>query len=129
MRSPVRNGSSRSSTSLVSSFAPSESVRATSTVGTSSTSAASRAATSVRMNCDVGTQHLAAEVAALLLGRELVLVVHARGARLDHRLHQLEGVQRAAEAGLGVGEDRHDPVAVAVPLGPLDLVGAEQARC
>ena len=29
-------------------------------------------------------QHLAAEVAALLLGRELILEVHARGARLDH---------------------------------------------
>ena len=39
-------------------------------------------------------EHLAAEVAALLLGRELVLEVHARGAGLDHRLHQLEGVQR-----------------------------------
>ena len=44
--------------SLVSSAAESASVRATSTVGTSSTSAASRAASSVRTNCDVGTSTL-----------------------------------------------------------------------
>ena len=34
----------------------------------------------------------------------------AAAARLDHRLHQLEGVERAAEAGLGVGDDRHEVV-------------------
>ena len=75
-----------------------------------STSAASRAAISVRMNCARRDEHLAAHVAALLLGRELVLEVHAGGAGLDHRLHQLEGVERAAEAGLGVGDDRREPV-------------------
>ena len=32
-----------------------------------------------------GNQHLAAHVAALLLRRELVFPVHARGARFDHR--------------------------------------------
>ena len=105
------NGRSRSSMSLVRSFALSASVRATRTVGTSQTSAARRAATSVRMNCARRDQHLAAHVAALLLARELVLEVHAGGARLDHRLHQLEGVERAAEAGLGVGDDRREPVA------------------
>jgi hypothetical protein len=67
VRSPVRNGRSRSSTSLVSSLALSASVRATSRVGTPITSAARRAATSVRMNCAGRHQHLAAEVAALLL--------------------------------------------------------------
>ncbi len=36
--------------------------------------------------------------------------MHARRARLDHRLHQLEGVERPAEAGLGVGDDRREPV-------------------
>ena len=71
-------------------------------------------------------EHLAAEVAALLLGRELILEVHARGARLDHRLHQLVRVQRAAEAGLGVGDDRREPVDVVVALGRVDLVGAQQ---
>ena len=35
-------------------------------------------------------QHLAAEMAALLLRRELVLEMHAGRAGLDHRLHQLE---------------------------------------
>ena len=58
MRSPVRKAWSRSSTSLVISVALSASVRATSTVGTSQTSAARRAATSVRMNWLVGTSTL-----------------------------------------------------------------------
>ncbi len=71
-------------------------------------------------------EHLAAEVAALLLGRQLVLEVHGRGAGLDHRLHQLERVQRAAEAGLGVGEHRDEPPRRRVALGGVDLVGAEQ---
>ena len=71
---------------------------------------------SVRMNCDVGHEHLAAHVAALLLGGELVLEVDAGGAGLDHRLHQLEGVERAAEAGLGVGHDRREPVRAALAL-------------
>jgi hypothetical protein len=53
-----------------------------------------------------GEQHLPPEVPALLLGRELIFEVHARGARLDHRGHQLEGVERAAEPGLGVRNDR-----------------------
>ena len=43
-------------------------------------------------------EHLPAEVAALLLGRELVLPVHAGRARRDHGLHQLERVEHAAEA-------------------------------
>ena len=74
------------------------------------TSAARRAATSVRMNWRRGDEHLAAHVPALLLARELVLEVNARGARLDHRLHELERVERAAESGLGVGDDRREPV-------------------
>ena len=74
-----------------------------------------------------GDEHLAAQVAALLLGRELVLEVDAGGAGLDHRPHQLEGVQRPAEAGFGVGDDRRQPVtAGAVALGVLDLVGAQE---
>ena len=65
-------------------------------------------------------------MAALLLARELVLEVNAGGARFDHRLHQLVGVERAAEAGLGVGHDRREPVALALALGVLDLIGAEE---
>ncbi len=57
-------------------------------------------------------QHLAAEMPAFLFRRELVLEMHARGARLDHRLHQLEGVQGAAETCFGVGDDRREPVGI-----------------
>jgi hypothetical protein len=74
-----------------------------------------------------GHQHLAAQVAALLLAGELVLEVHAGGAGLDHRLHQLEGVERAAEAGLGVGHDgARTSACLAPPSAVLDLVGALQ---
>ena len=69
-------------------------------------------------------QHLAAHVAALLLGRELVLEVHAGGARFDIGLHDLERVQRTAEAGFRVGDDRHEPVDLGAAFGMLDLVGA-----
>ena len=126
VRSPLTNSRSYSSMSLVSSAADSASVRATSTVGTSRTSAASRAAFSVRTNCDRRHEHLAAEVAALLLGCELVLVVHACGAGLDHLPHQLVGVERPAEARLGVGEDRREPVGAVPALRPVDLVGPHQ---
>ena len=68
-------------------------------------------------------QDLAAQVPALLLGGELVLEVDAGGAALDHRGHHLEGVERAAEARLGVGHDRQEEVCV-TSLGPRDLVGA-----
>ena len=52
------NGRSRSSTSEVISVAASASVRAMTTVGTSATSAASRAEVSVRMCCWVGMSTL-----------------------------------------------------------------------
>ena len=72
-------------------------------------------------------QNLAAEMAAFLLGRELVLEMDAGGAGLDHRLHQLEGVERAAEAGLGIGDDRREVIGVAAAFERLDLVGALEA--
>ena len=114
--------------SLVSSVAASASVREMRTVGTPSTSAARRAAFSVPTNCAGRDEHLPAEVTALLLRRELVLEVDACGAGLDHPLHQLERVEVAAEAGLGVGDDRHEPVARDLTLRLLDLVGALSAR-
>ena len=55
------------------------------------TSAASRAASRLRIVRLGRDQHLAAEMAALLLGRELVLEMDAGGARLDIGLHDLEG--------------------------------------
>ena len=51
-------------------------------------------------------QHLAAHVPALLHRGQLILEVHAGGAGLDHRLHQLERIEHAAEAGFGIGHDR-----------------------
>jgi hypothetical protein len=71
-------------------------------------------------------QHLAAHVAAFLHARKLVLEMHARGAGVDHRLHELEGVEHAAEAGLGVGHDRREPVDVARAFHRLDLVLAHE---
>ena len=57
-RAASMNGRSRSSTSAVSSVAPSASVRAMSTVGTLQTSAARRAATSLFVASWVGTSTL-----------------------------------------------------------------------
>lgn len=58
VRVPSRNGRSRSSTSLVMRLAASESVRAMMMLGTPATSAARRAALSVRMCCEVGISTL-----------------------------------------------------------------------
>ncbi len=68
-------------------------------------------------------QHFSAQVAALFLAGQLILEMHGRGARLDHPLHQLEGVQGAAETGLGIGHDRQEIILVAASLGVLNLVG------
>jgi hypothetical protein len=91
------------------------------------TSAASRAALRLRMWAASGSD-LAAEMAALLLRGELVLEMDAGGTRLDIGLHQFEGVERAAEAGFGIGDDRREPCLdrEALALGDLDLVGALQ---
>jgi hypothetical protein len=71
-------------------------------------------------------EHLAAEMAALLLSCELVLEVHAGGAGLDHRPHQLVGVERPAEAGLGIRDDRCQPLGAAAAFRPLDLIRAQE---
>ena len=71
-------------------------------------------------------QHLAAKVAAFLLGGELVLEMDAGRAGLDIGLHDLEAVEGPAEAGFGVGDDRREPVALRAALAMLDLVGALQ---
>jgi hypothetical protein len=120
------NGWSRSSTSL------GEQLRAVGVgagdeqVGTPITSAARRAATSVRMNW------LSARAPCRPCGRTSSRSrswsskwTPAAPASIM-RLHQLEGVERAAEAGLGVGDDRREPVVLALALGVLDLVGALQ---
>ena len=57
--------------------------------------------------------------------------MHARRAGRDHGLHQLEGIQHAAEPGFGVGDDGGEPVGRVVHIAvlrlrPGDLVGAQQ---
>jgi hypothetical protein len=53
--------------------------------------------------------------------------MHPGGTGFDHRLHQLEGVERAAKPGFGIGNDRRHPVSVVtVTFGLGDLVGAAQ---
>ena len=71
-------------------------------------------------------QHLAAEMAALLFRGELILVMHARRTGRDIGFHDLEAVERSAEAGLGVRHDRCEPVARRAAFRMLDLVGAHQ---
>src|SRR5690606_2037937 len=71
-------------------------------------------------------QHLAAHVTALLGRRELVFEVHARSTGAYHVLHQLERVQVAAEAGLGVRHDGREPVDAVVAGERVDLVRAYQ---
>jgi hypothetical protein len=52
--------------------------------------------------------------------------MHSGRAGIDHRLHQLEGVEHAAKARLRVGHDRREPVDLTRALHGLDLVGAHQ---
>jgi hypothetical protein len=65
-------------------------------------------------------------VTALLLGCKLIFEVHGGGAGLDHHLHQLERVQRAAEPCFRVGDDRREPVRSAAPFHVIDLIRALQ---
>lgn len=69
-------------------------------------------------------QHLAAEIAAFLFRGELILEVHASSARLDIGLHDLEGVERSAEACFRIGHDGQEPIALRPAFRMLDLVGA-----
>ena len=55
-----------------------------------------------------GNQHFAAHMAAFFHRCQLVFEVHAGRARADHVLHQLEGVEHAAETGFGVGHGVQD---------------------
>ena len=71
-------------------------------------------------------QHFASHVPALLGRGQLVLEVDARHTRFDHRLHQLEGVQGAAETRLGIRHQGSEPTHAVFPLRVMDLVGARQ---
>ena len=71
-------------------------------------------------------QHLAAEMAALLFRGQLILEMDARGASLDHCLHQFEGVEGATEAGFRIRDDRCHVMGGLVALHMGDLVRAAQ---
>ena len=73
-----------------------------------------------------GHQHLASHVAALLDGGQLVFEVNAGRARFDHRLHQLECVEHAAEPRFCVGDDGREVVNGSTAFHVLDLVGAHE---
>ena len=57
----------------------------------------------------------------------MIFKVDTSGASINHRLHKLEDIQRAAKAGLRVGHNRGKPVGVAMILCGLNLVGALQS--
>ena len=65
-------------------------------------------------------------MAALFLRGELIFEMHSRRAGLDHRLHQLEHVQRSAESRFRIGDNRREPVGAVAPFRVRDLVGALQ---
>src|SRR5271166_6019502 len=48
-------------------------------------------------------------MAALFRRRQLIFKVNAGRSRLDHSLHQFEGIQGSAESGLSVGYQRREP--------------------
>ena len=51
-------------------------------------------------------QDLAAHMAAFLFRRKLILQMNSRSARLDHRLDQLEDIERSPKPGFRVRDDR-----------------------
>ena len=116
------------------------SVRAMMRVGTFKTSAASRPAASSSAHHVCGQprrdeflnrflcrdENFAAHVTAFFLARELIFEMHSGGTGFDHRLDQLEDVQRTAEARLRIGDDRRKPIDLVSPFGVIDLVGTLQ---
>ena len=61
-------------------------------------------------------------MSALLFAGKLILVVDGGRPRLDHPLHQLEGVQGSAESRFRVGHDGEIVVGVIASLAVLDLI-------
>ena len=126
VRSPVRNSWSRSSASEISMSAASASVRATISVGTPQTSAASRAATRLRIAHEVGSSTLPPMCPHFFSDASWSSRCTPAAPASIIALVELEDVQVAAEAGLHVGDDRDHPVDLVVAVGVVDLVGAQQ---
>ena len=49
--------------------------------------------------------------------------MNAGGTGFNHRFHQLECIQHAAETRFGVGDDRREEIDLAFSFHVLDLVG------
>ena len=73
-----------------------------------------------------GHQHLAAHVTALLHRGQLVFKMHPCGTGFDHRLHQFECIEHAAETGFGIGHDRLQIVDGIVTFGMAELIRTQQ---
>src|SRR5690348_15449296 len=65
-------------------------------------------------------------MSTFLRGRKLVLEVDAGRTRLDHRLHQFESIQGAAESCFGISHDGSYPVDAVLPIEMMDLVGTQE---
>src|SRR5215208_4643333 len=65
-----------------------------------------------------------AHVPTLLRRSELIFEVHGRGARFNHRLHQLIRIQTTAETWFRVGDDWRIPVDSISSFGVIDLIRA-----
>lgn len=65
-------------------------------------------------------------MAAFFLRAQLILEMHSRRPRFDHRLHQLEDVQSAAESRFGIRYDRHEIIERPDAFRMLDLIGSLQ---
>src|SRR5918998_407779 len=123
VRSPVRNSPSAGSMSLVMRSAPSASVRATMTVGTPMTSAASRAEMRFLTACEVGRSTLPPMWPHFFsLASWSSKWTPAAPASIIPFISS-KTFKAPAEARLGVGEYRGEPVGAVPVLGVVDLVG------
>ena len=77
------------------------------------------------MCCWVGMRTFP-HMAALLLGRELVFDVDARGSGFDVGFGDFERIQDASEPRLRVGDDGGEPVDATLAVQRLDLIGPAQ---
>ena len=93
------------------------SVRAMRTVGTFGNISRQAASSEVCDRRPRRDQHFAAHVSAFFFARELILEMHACRARFDHRFDQFENIERSAEAGFRIGDDRAEPIDLVLAFG------------
>ena len=105
--------------------AASASVRATISVGTPDTSAASRAATRLRIAHEVGSSTLPPMCPHFFSDASWSSRCTPAAPASIIAFVSSKTLRCAAEARLHVGDDRHEPVDAAGALGVVDLVGAQ----